>query len=76
MICAHCTDKALIRCRKHHMHLCGGAYCTSLHRWGAGDCEFVEARRFDPMQLLLTACGISVAVVATAIAFAHLWRIQ
>lgn len=84
MKCDYCTDNAFIRCRKHRMHLCGGANCVALHRWGyagvpkhkGGDCEFVEARRFDPMQLLLTACGISVAVVATAMAWAHLARVR
>lgn len=87
-ICSHCERVAMMRCCKHGGYLCGWADCRDLHRWawsrsgddslppGFGDCELREPRRFNPMQLLLTACGISVAVVATAMAFAHLWRVQ
>lgn len=76
-ICNHCNSKAIVRCRKHGGYLCGSnVYCTNLHRWNRGNCEFVSPRRFDPMQLLLTACGISVAAVATVMAWAHLARVR
>lgn len=87
-ICSHCERVAMMRCCKHGGYLCGWAECRDLHRWvwsavtpeekaaGAGNCELRDPRRFDPMQLLLTACGLSVAIVATAMAFAHLWRMK
>lgn len=44
MICTYCNDPAYVRCRKHSKLTCGSAYCTNLHRWGRGDCEFVAAQ--------------------------------
>ena len=76
MNCALCNDPAYVRCRKHKQNLCGGQYCTGLHRWAKGDCEFVEAKSFDWMKLLLGLGGLTVAITATALAWAHLARIQ
>lgn len=84
MNCAHCTEKAILRCRKHRMHLCGGSYCVALHRWGyagadkpkGGDCEYVDPRRTDWLELFLALTGVAVAITATALAYAHWWRIR
>lgn len=78
MKCTYCDHEAKMRCRAHRRYLCMGENCAALHRLSIRPdrCEMFEPRRTDWTGLLLTIGGISVAVVATAIAFAHLWRIQ
>jgi hypothetical protein len=69
MNCTHCNDSAFVRCRKHRKSICGSAYCTSLHRWGRGDCEFVAANRrpFGGWRLhaLRTAIALGVGLLVT-----------
>lgn len=40
--CSYCNWPAEVRCRKHKQHICGQRYCISLHRFGGGDCEYVD----------------------------------
>jgi hypothetical protein len=74
--CSHCLWPAEVRCRLHRQHICGRMYCIQLHRYAGGKCEYVDPRRFEWMDLVLAIGGISLAVVATGVAWAHLWRIQ
>ncbi len=84
MNCAHCTTKALLRCRKHKQHLCGAMYCVSLHRWcyagdpkpKGGDCEFFGAHRFDWTRLLLHIGGLAVGITGLVICWSHFARIK
>ena len=73
--CSYCNWPAEARCRKHKQYLCGRAYCIQLHRFGRGNCEYVEPSRFNWARIFLTV-GASVAITATALAYAHWWRIS
>jgi hypothetical protein len=74
--CDYCLWPSEVRCKTHKQHICGRMYCIQLHRYGRGNCAYVDPRKFDWMDLLLAIGGISVAITATAIAWAHLARIQ
>ena len=74
--CSYCNWPAEARCRKHKQYICGRMYCISLHRLGGGNCEYVEPTSLDWGRIFLAFGGISLAVVATGLAYAHLWRLQ
>lgn len=81
MICVHCNDEAMMRCKTHKAPLCGEIYCVGLHRWGGGDCDFYpvepgEREPVDWIDIMLGLGGLTVAIVFAGVVFAHLGRIQ
>ena len=72
--CSHCLYPAEVRCRKHNQHICGRMYCIQLHRFGGGNCEYVDPAKSHWVGLLAALTGLSLA--AAVFAFKHLWRVM
>jgi hypothetical protein len=40
--CDYCLWPAEVRCKSHKQHICGRRYCIQLHRYGRGNCVYVD----------------------------------
>jgi hypothetical protein len=72
--CDYCLWPSEVRCKTHRQHICGRMYCIQLHRYGRGNCVYVDPAKSDWMGLLAALTALS--LTAAAFAWVHLWRVM
>lgn len=70
--CDYCDYPAEVRCSKHDIRICGEIRCIQMHRWGGGNCNFVDPETLSAMDWLIRIGAAIVFVTSLVVAVAHL----